>query len=340
MKLNHARKRLVFVLILLTFLTAIPLYIAQASVSLLYFRARSGISTITLEWETAQELDNFGFNLYRGLTGDFNDAQKLNNTGLIPSQSNGPTGAYYEWPDNDVQAGVQYTYWLEDIDIHGASHVHDPVVSSLSTGGAIPTAPPPGGNNNTATPTPTSTPTRTPTPNPTTQSGTTPTPSRTPTRTPAPSPTIFNPTNTPIPQTQATAVPNNTSPTIVSQTAATATPLSEVENPTLAPSENAVPILEAETSPAAPQPTATPQSLAQTASDETNGLTAQQIGQGGQEPQERQVAEANTNIDANSDSSNRSTLLTMALIISIVLFFIGGGGIIVLLLKRARETRI
>jgi hypothetical protein len=113
---------------------------AQASVGLLYFRAQSGPDFIMLEWETAQELDNFGFNLYRGLTGDFDDAQKLN-PNLIPSQSTGPTGAFYQWPDNNVQPNIQYTYWLQDIDINGNDTVHDPIVASVSGGNTIPTHP-------------------------------------------------------------------------------------------------------------------------------------------------------------------------------------------------------
>jgi hypothetical protein len=130
----------------------------SAAVDLLYFRARSGFSAITLEWETASELDNLGFNLYRSETGDFLDAETLNGA-LIASKAAGqPTGAYYEWADVTAQLDVIYTYWLEDVDFDGSRDIHDPIQASLSGGVEIPTQPPP------AQGTPTATRTSTPTP--------------------------------------------------------------------------------------------------------------------------------------------------------------------------------
>jgi hypothetical protein len=55
---NRKIKGLPFVLLLLAFLL-VQVIPAQASVGLLYFRAQSGPDFIMLEWETAQELDNF-----------------------------------------------------------------------------------------------------------------------------------------------------------------------------------------------------------------------------------------------------------------------------------------
>lgn len=134
--------------------------LVQANVDLLYFRAVGGTDVITLEWETASELDNLGFNLYRSTTGSFDDAIRLNST-LIPSQVGGqPIGAFYQFPDGGVVPDIVYTYWLEDIDFNGDPHDHDPVQSSLVGGNTIPTQPaPPAGS--TATPTSTRTPTAT-----------------------------------------------------------------------------------------------------------------------------------------------------------------------------------
>ena len=78
-------------------------------------------------WETASELDNRGFNLYRGTSPDGWDRQ-LNST-LIPSQSQGsPSGFVYTWEDRaGLVAGTTYYYWLQDVDTSGAMTLHGPV---------------------------------------------------------------------------------------------------------------------------------------------------------------------------------------------------------------------
>jgi hypothetical protein len=327
-KYNHMKKRLVIVLVLLTLLTALPLLSVQASVGLLYFRAVAGTNNITLEWETAQEIDNLGFNLYRGLSDDFDEAHKLNSS-MIPSASGGATGAFYQWPDNNVQIGTQYTYWLEDVDLSGNPTLHDPVTTAATGGSTLPTVPSPGGGNSTATPT--RTPTRTP--SPTTQSGSTATPTQTPTRTPPAQPTSLNPTTTTVSQVPPTAVSNNISATSVSQSIAVATADPEKEEPTLVATDDPSQSLETAANFTGTQGQATPRALSLAPSEDggqTDGLTVQPIGQGGTELQEAAV-----NSD-NSDNPDRSTVVLMALIVSIILLFAGAGGIIVLLLNRTK----
>ncbi|OQA13769.1 MAG: hypothetical protein BWY63_03366 [Chloroflexi bacterium ADurb.Bin360] len=87
---------------------------------------------ILLTWETAAELQNLGFNIYRGESFD-GPWTKLNAT-LIPAQNPGATfGAKYEWLDTGVTPEVTYSYRLEDVDLHGASTFHGPV-SAMATG--------------------------------------------------------------------------------------------------------------------------------------------------------------------------------------------------------------
>ena len=97
------------------------------AIRLLSFTATPGNGTVTLVWETATEIDNLGFNLYRSeaLDGDY---VPLNQT-LIPSQvpPGSPTGATYTWVDEDVSSGLTYYYELEDIDVYGNSTRHGPV---------------------------------------------------------------------------------------------------------------------------------------------------------------------------------------------------------------------
>ena len=96
------------------------------AVDLAAFTAEPQGNAIRVTWETAQELDNLGFNLYRSTTpaGPWTQV----NTELIPAQNPGATfGAVYEVLDPDVEPGTTLYYRLEDVDIHGASTFHGPV---------------------------------------------------------------------------------------------------------------------------------------------------------------------------------------------------------------------
>lgn len=107
-----------------------PLGAAPTAVTLASFEAAPQSTGILVTWETATELDNVGFNLYRSTTVD-GDYVKLNSM-LIPSQSPGSTfGAVYTWLDEDVPPGKAF-YKLEDIDIDGAHSLHGPIYATLS----------------------------------------------------------------------------------------------------------------------------------------------------------------------------------------------------------------
>ena len=108
------------------------------AVRLAAFAAQPRVGEILVTWETALEIDNVGFNLYRapaagGPSTQLNDA-------LIPAQHPGSTfGARYQWVDRDVEPGVTYVYRLEDLDRAGARTMHGPVRAALplAAGGAV-----------------------------------------------------------------------------------------------------------------------------------------------------------------------------------------------------------
>lgn len=97
------------------------------AVELLYFSAEALEGAISLEWATATETDNFGFNLYRATALDGEQTQL--NGGLIPSRvaPGSPYGAEYNFVDETAEPGVLYYYWLEDVDLSMITTIHGPV---------------------------------------------------------------------------------------------------------------------------------------------------------------------------------------------------------------------
>jgi hypothetical protein len=81
------------------------------------------------------EVGSAGFNLYRSLDGGWGSATLL---GFIPSQAPGSAqGAAYAWQDVDVAAGQTAWYWLEDVDLGGATTLHGPVSATMQTPTAV-----------------------------------------------------------------------------------------------------------------------------------------------------------------------------------------------------------
>ncbi len=107
------------------------------AVTLVSFTAVPEGQAIRLAWETASELNNVGFNLYRSESPDGPYAPV--NAMLIPPQNPGSVlGAVYEWMDTDVQAGVTYYYKLEDLDLDGTCTLHGPVTATAQAAMSAP----------------------------------------------------------------------------------------------------------------------------------------------------------------------------------------------------------
>jgi hypothetical protein len=111
-------------------LGAIQALLPPTAVGLARFEAAPEGSAIRVEWETATEVDNLGFNLYRARSADGPRVQL--NAGLIPAQMPGSSmGATYRFLDESIVTGLMYYYWLEDMDIHGVATIHGPVGAGL-----------------------------------------------------------------------------------------------------------------------------------------------------------------------------------------------------------------
>jgi hypothetical protein len=110
--------------------TAGPLAVTLAS-----FDAQGQADRVVVTWETVSEINNAGFTLYRGLQADGSDRALLAN---VASQAPGSTlGAAYSYEDLAVQPGDTYWYWLEDVDLAGATTLHGPVSATVQAPTAV-----------------------------------------------------------------------------------------------------------------------------------------------------------------------------------------------------------
>ena len=110
--------------------------LSPTGVTLADFSAACVDGTPLLTWETVSELQNQGFNLYRGVDSSNPDTQ-INAT-MIPSQGPGSAqGFMYTWPDDTAQPDTMYYYWLEDVDFAGATAMHGPISAMCSAPTAV-----------------------------------------------------------------------------------------------------------------------------------------------------------------------------------------------------------
>jgi hypothetical protein len=112
------------------------------TVDLAAFGAAPQCNGVVLTWETASELDNLGFNIYRA---ESRAGQLVKiNQGLVASQDPGSTvGAAYAFLDESAAPGTTYYYWLEDIDASGTATKHGPVAAKRAAAKALPGRPRP-----------------------------------------------------------------------------------------------------------------------------------------------------------------------------------------------------
>jgi hypothetical protein len=98
---------------------------STTEVELSSFTARGEDSAVSLDWETASELRNLGFDLYRS-TSEGGPWEKIT-TSLIPGLGSSPIGARYTYADTGLANGVRYYYELEDVETDGRRQRHGPV---------------------------------------------------------------------------------------------------------------------------------------------------------------------------------------------------------------------
>ncbi|MGA1794649.1 MAG: DUF2341 domain-containing protein [bacterium] len=101
------------------------LYSPPTAVKLASFSATGNGSSVQVKWETAQEIDNMGFYLYRAPSpnGPFT---RLTDR-MIPGLFSSLMGKEYTFMDTGVTYGRLYYYRLEDVDLSGNRTSHGPI---------------------------------------------------------------------------------------------------------------------------------------------------------------------------------------------------------------------
>jgi hypothetical protein len=100
-------------------------------IGLVSFEASGKLARIILNWETASEIDNMGFNIYRAESTD-GEYTKINGA-LIPAKGSATEGASYSFVDWSVEKGKTYYYKLEDIDRSGIATLHGPASAAAKS---------------------------------------------------------------------------------------------------------------------------------------------------------------------------------------------------------------
>lgn len=85
-----------------------------------FFNAHPEDDHILLDWETALESQNAGFEILRGT-----DGQAFESIAWVDAQLNAAQGATYSYPDNDVIPGMLYYYRLRQVDFDGSSSLSE-----------------------------------------------------------------------------------------------------------------------------------------------------------------------------------------------------------------------
>ena len=115
--------------------------LAPTAVDLASFTAEPQGRDMLIAWETASEIDNVGFNVYRSEAGG--ERIRLN-AWLIPSQNPGSTaGSSYQFVDRSAEPDTAYEYWLEDIDMSGAAAMNGPLAVQTPRHRFLPSRPRP-----------------------------------------------------------------------------------------------------------------------------------------------------------------------------------------------------
>jgi len=86
---------------------------------------------VQIAWVTQSETNHMGYNVLRNTDGDLDTAIQLNN-GVISNGSANGTEVSYAFVDSEVDQDESYYYWLQSMDLNGASIFYGPLAVTIS----------------------------------------------------------------------------------------------------------------------------------------------------------------------------------------------------------------
>lgn len=108
-------------------------YTSVTAVKLYDFKATPQEKDILVEWKTASEYNNLGFNLFRATSAAGANYIKLNTDLIPPVDPGGMQGGEYSYVDSyNLDPTTTYYYWLQDVDLNGTLTLHGPVSARLT----------------------------------------------------------------------------------------------------------------------------------------------------------------------------------------------------------------
>jgi uncharacterized repeat protein (TIGR01451 family)/CSLREA domain-containing protein len=110
---------------------------SPTAVKLISFSAKAFDSGVLIEWNTGQEADNLGFNIYREEDGRRTRVtpEIVAGSALLAGSGTVLTaGKTYAWWDALPKGKQNAHYWLEDIDLNGTRTLHGPVTPQFFGG--------------------------------------------------------------------------------------------------------------------------------------------------------------------------------------------------------------
>jgi len=104
-------------------------------VTLTAFSASFLDNNVVLQWITASESNNIGWNVYRSISQNLGQALQINQS-LLPGAGNSTVPTYYEFADvslldfielYNIDPTINFWYWLESVDYEGVTELHGPI---------------------------------------------------------------------------------------------------------------------------------------------------------------------------------------------------------------------
>jgi len=82
----------------------------------------------TLKWTTASEVENFGFDIYRGLSED-GPFERIT-VELLPGAGTTDEPQNYVYLDSDIDPSRDYYYYIESISLGGVRETFSPIIKA------------------------------------------------------------------------------------------------------------------------------------------------------------------------------------------------------------------